>query len=158
MVPTAHVVHRLRSRLRLKVPDKCRDADWLTKAATHLKQVPGVKQVDVRVPSGSLLIHHRTDPGLEQRLATTGLFHITGESIASPPVLDPIMDGISRSHRRLERRTGGRANLPTVLIVLLVLAAFVQTLRGQIMPPAVSLLWYAASLAIVAKNGGQEPL
>jgi len=157
MVPTAHIVHRLRRRLRLKVPDKRRDAGWLAEAASRLERVPGVKQVEIRAVSGSLLIRHQTDAGLEERLASTGLFRITAEPIVSPPVLDPIMDGISRSHRKLERRTGSRANLQTVLIVLLVLAAFVQTLRGQILVPAISLLWYAATLAIAFKNQEQEP-
>lgn len=155
MLPAAHIVHRLRRRLRLKVPDKRGDADWLAGTASRLERVSGVKRVEIRVVSGSLLIHHRTDAGLEERLAAVGLFRITDDHVASPPVLDPIIDGMSRSHRKLERRTGGRANLPTVLVVLLVLTAFVQTLRGQILPPAVSLLWYAATLAMAAKN--REP-
>ncbi len=156
MLPTAHIVHRLRGRFRLKIPEKRTDADWLAEAASRLERVPGVKQVEVRVVSGSLLIRHQTEAGLEERLAAAGLFRITDDLVASPPVLDPILDGISRSHRKLERRTGGRANLSTILIVLLVLAAFVQTLRGQILPPTVSLLWYAATLAIAAKNREQE--
>ena len=156
MLPTAHIVHRLRGRLRVKVPEKRRDADWLADTASRLKQLPGVDQVEVRALSGSLLIRHQANTGLEHRLTSTGLFSITDAPIATPPVLDPIMDGISRSHHKLDRRTGGRANLQTVLILLLVLAAFVQTLRGQILAPAVSLIWYAAILAIASKKQERE--
>lgn len=157
MLPTAHIVHRLRRRVRLKVPDKRRDTDWFAQTASLLAQVAGVRNVEIHTLSGSLLIHHQPDAGLEERLASTGLFLVTDELVASPPVLDPIMDGIYRSHRKLERRTGGRANLQTVLIGLLVLGAVVQTLRGQVMAPAISLIWYAASLAMAAKNGEREP-
>ncbi len=72
MLPTAHIVHRLRGRLRLKVPERCRDVDWFAEAASRLEQVPGVKQVAVRAVSGSLLIRHQTDAGLEERLAAAG--------------------------------------------------------------------------------------
>ncbi len=152
MVPTAHIVHRLPRRLRLKVPEKRRDAEWLAEAAVQLERLPGVKRVEMRVVSGSLLIHHRVDAGLEGRLASVGLFHITNAHVGSPPVLDPILDGLTRSQRKLKRRTGGRANLEVVLIVLLVSAAAVQALRGKIMVPAISLLWYAAQLAFAIKH------
>ena len=152
MLPTAHIVHRLRGRLRLKVPDKRRDDEWFAETVSRLEQLPGVKQVEACAMSGSLLIRHQADVGLEEQLASTGSFRVTDEHVVSPPVLDPILDGLSRSQHRLKHRTGGRANLETVLIVLLLLAAAVQALRGQIMIPAVSLLFYAAELAFAVKN------
>lgn len=152
MVPAAHIVHRLRGRLRLKVPDKRRDADWLTEAASRLERMPGVRRVETRIISGSLLIYHQAGTALEERLASVDSFRITNASIATPPVLDPALDGLSRSQRKLKRRTGGRVNLETLLIALLVLAALGQALRGQIMVPAVSLLWYAAQLAFAVKH------
>lgn len=158
MVPIAHIVHRLRRRLRLKVPDKRRDADWLAEAASRLERMPGVKRVETRIVSGSLLIHHQADAGLEERLTSSGLFRITNAHVATPPVLDPVLDGLSRSQRKLKRRTGGRANLEAVLIVLLVLAALVQALRGRIMAPAISLIWYAAQLAFAVKHWERDAL
>jgi hypothetical protein len=155
-LPTAHIVHRLKGRLRLKVPGKRGDSDWFAATAARVQQVPGVRRVTVQTRSASILIVHRPGAQLGEQLAAAGLFTLTDELVASPPVLDPIMDGISRSHRRLARRTGGRANLQTVLIAMLLLAAFVQTLRGQIMVPAVSFAWYAASLAVFARGGKQR--
>jgi len=120
--------------------------------------MPGVKRVDTGTVSGSLLIHHQANVGLEDRLTSAGLFRITNAHVASPPVLDPVLDGLSRSQRKLKRRTGGRVNLETVLIALLVLAANTQALRGQIMAPAISLIWYAAQLAFAVKHWERDAL
>lgn len=157
MAPTAHIVHRSRGRLRLKLPDKCRDAEWLSKTASRLAQVPDVEQVEVTAVSGSLLIRHHAGTELEERLAESGLFRIVDGPLSSPPVLDRITEGVYRSDRALERRTGGRIDLRTLLVLVLVALAIVQSLRRRIMVPAITLLIFAAQLAFVSKNPEQKP-
>ena len=152
MVPAAHIVHRLRGRLRLKIPEKRWDKEWLSEAASQLEKLGGVDKVDVSAVSGSLLIHHQPDAAVEQRLSGPGLFQIIDVPISDPPLLDRVADGIHRSDRALQRRTAGRTNLRTLLILVLVILAFVQTLRGRVMVPAISLLLFAAQLALMAKH------
>ncbi len=152
MVPAAHIVHRLRGRLRLKIPEKRWDKEWLSEAASQLEKLSGVDKVDVSAVSGSLLIHHQPDAAVEQRLSGPGLFQIIDVPISDPPLLDRVADGIHRSDRALQRRTAGRTNLRTLLILVLVILAFVQTLRGRVMVPAISLLLFAAQLALMAKH------
>ncbi len=150
--PRAHIVHRLSDRLRLKIPAKRRDAAWFTDIAARLEQVPGITRVEISPTSGSLLIRHDPDDLLEQRLRQSGLFQITNPTPAAPPVLDTLTDVVSRSDQALERRTGGRTNLRSLLILVLVGLAIVQTLRGRIMIPAISLVIFATQLALSAKN------
>jgi hypothetical protein len=152
MVPTAHIVHRLRGRLRLKIPEKRWDKEWLAETASQLRKLRGVDKVDLSSVSGSLLIHHQPDAAVEQRLKGSKRFRVIDVPISDPPLLDRVADGVHRSNRALERRTGGRTNLRTLLILVLVILAFVQTLRGRVMVPAISLLLFAAQLALMAKN------
>ena len=157
MVPTAYIVHQSRGRLRLKLPNKCRDDEWLSEIATRLEQVPDVEGVEVAAVSGSLLIHHHAGTELKGHLAETGLFKIIDGPLSSPPVLDRVTEGVFRSDRALERRTGGRVNLKTLLILVLIGLALIQSLRNRIMVPAITLLMFAAQLAFVSKNPEQKP-
>lgn len=140
------------------LPDKRRDADWLSETASRLEQVPGVEQVEVSAVSGSLLIRHHAGAELKERLVESGLFRIIDRPFSSPPIIDRVTDSIDRSNRVLERRTGGRVNLQTLLILVLIGLAIVQTLRGRFMMPAVSLLLFAAQLVFMAKDSEQHPL
>ena len=150
-------MHRSRGRLRLKLPNKCRDADWLQRTASRLEQLPDVERVDVTAVSGSLLIHHRAGPELMERLSSTGLFSIVDSPLSTPPVLDRIAEGVYRSDRSLERRTGGRINLRTLLILVLIALAIVQSVRRRIMVPAITLLMFAAQLVFMSKNNNRHP-
>jgi hypothetical protein len=157
MIPTAYVVHQSRGRLRLKLPNKCRNDEWLSRTATRLEQVPDVEGVEVAAVSGSLLIRHHAGIALKGHLAETGLFRIIDGPLSSPPVLDRVTDGVFRSDRALERRTGGRVNLKTLLILILLILAIVQSLRQRIMVPAITLLMFAAQLAFMPKDSKQKP-
>jgi hypothetical protein len=112
--------------------------------------------VEIRELSGSLLIHHEEQARLEDRLAETGLFRFGDVPAFVPPVLDRITEGVQRSDRALERRTGGRANLRTLMILVLVMLAIFQTFRGRILVPAISLLFFAANLALMGKDRQQD--
>ena len=150
--PRAHIVHRLSDRLRLKIVEKRRDAAWFDEVAASLEQIPGVIQVESRPLSGSFLIRHEPDDLLEQRLRQSGLFQFSDPTPPSAPVLDTLTDVVSRSDQALERRTGGRTNLRSLLILVLVALAILQTLRGRILVPAASLVIFAAQLALTARN------
>lgn len=152
MAPRAQVVHRLSGRLRLKVPEKRRDTAWLTKVASRLEQLPGVEQVEISPLRGGLLIRHKPDELLEQRLRQSEFLQIENPAAPSPPVVDTLADVVSRSDQALERRTGGKTSLRSILILVLVALAIVQTLRGRFLTPAVSLLFFAMQLAFRAKN------
>lgn len=157
MVPTAYIVHQSRRRLRLKLPNKCRDDEWLSKTAARLEKVPEVEGVEVAAVSGSLLIRHHAGTALKGHLAETGLFRIIDGPLSSPPVLDRVTDGVFRSDRAIERRTGGRVNLKTLLILVLIVLAIIQSLRHRIMVPAITLLLFAAQLAFMPKDLEQKP-
>ena len=156
MMPTAYIVHRSRGRLRLKLPDKCWDAEWLSEAASRIEQLRDVDHVEVNAISGSLLIHHQAGSELKGRLIDSGLFRLVDGPLSSPPVLDRVTDSVFRSDRALERRTGGRVNLKTLLILVLVALAIVQSLRRRIMVPAITLLIFAAQLAFMPNKDSEH--
>jgi len=155
MLPIAHIVHRLRGRLRLKVPDRRGNTGWFEQVASSLRMIPGVIRVEARSASGSLLIHHRADLSLDGPLEDSRMFKIVygvpSVTLASPERnVFPI--GLTRDSPNV-----GRGDLKKLLIALAVILAMIQALRGKIMAPAISLLIFATNLALMVENSEKEP-
>ena len=89
---------------------------------------------------------------MAQRLRESGVLQIAEPGAAKSPVVDTLTDVVTRSDRALERRTRGKANLRSILILILVLLAIIQTLRGRILVPALSLLIFAMQLMLHARD------
>ncbi len=141
MLPRAYVVHRLGGRIRLRVPEKRRDAQWLAEGAERLGRLPGVEDVVIG-PAGSLLIHCEDSARLEGLLPQSGLFRLEPDPIPGPGAGAALLGREGTDHGL------GSAELRTLLALLFVVLAIVQIVRGQILVPAISLLWYAATLAL----------
>jgi hypothetical protein len=159
MLPRAYVVHRLGGRMRLKVPEKRKDAQWLAETAERLERLAGVEGVQTAPMTGSLLIHCEDSGELEELVSQSKLFQLTPGPIPKRPALEPLVRGVAHSDHKTERHTLGGGDLRTLLSLVFVALAIVQLVRGQIWVPAISLLWYAATLALgpVGQNGNDSP-
>lgn len=131
--PVATLVHRGQGRTRLRIASKRGNKAFFERLVPQLAALPGVAQVEARPQTGSILFHHRVPwPEVAAAIGETGLFAIGGEaaeavgpfaSLALPSVPPQLM------------AAGGMAAL-----------AAMQFFRGQTLPPAVTLLWYANEL------------
>jgi hypothetical protein len=150
MPPAAHVVHLLRGRLRLRVPERRGDAAYFAAVLEQLAQVAGVEQVQANPVTGSVLVLHDelAYADLSARLDETGLFTLTQAPEPHAPGLAPVTSGFALVDRLLTEHSGGSADLRTLLFIVLLTLAIGQMLRGQVMAPAISLLWYALDLAL----------
>lgn len=136
MMPEAVIGHAIPGRVRLKIPGMQGDSVYFQIAGEVLHGAPGVRTVDTNHRTASILI---TGPAASlPRLRKIGvdheLFQLADRSGAQAGGRGPGA-GI----------TGRRAVQGRIAILLLALA-FVQTLRGQIMVPALALIWNALEL------------
>lgn len=128
-LPIAEVVHAMPGRARLRIAGRRGDTVFFAAVATGLSTVSGVYKVEVRPLTGSLLIQH--GPPLE-RIASAAkearLFAV-GEAAAVPPPTEA-------------------AEFNPKMLVGLGLAALGlwQLTEGKILPPAITLGWYAARI------------
>jgi hypothetical protein len=152
-MPTiAYQVHRTAERLRLRVPDRRHDSAFFAELSDRLSRLPGVIEVSGNPVSAGVLIRldPTRDPTREQdpipAIEAAGLIRVIG----GPPPLSPGLTALRRAamriDRELEEQTGGSADLRMVAFLLLVALALGQALRGQLLAPAASLLWYAYEL------------
>lgn len=123
--PPARLTSVAPGRVRLNLGSAGRDPARATALARDALLLPGVVSAVANPLTGSLLLRFRGEAEpVFAAAARQGLFRVatTGQRPAAPARAAPIA------------------------AVALGLLAAVQALRGAVLPPAVTLLWYAASI------------
>lgn len=156
MAPEARLEHAIAGRIRLRVPAKRGDAHYFSRVREALIGLPGTGVVTVAPRTGGVLLEDTTlaPDALEALGLERGLFRLTlrpAATTAAAPleVADWLEDWVTGSPR---------AKL--VLASGLVGLALMQVARGQVLGPAVNLLWSAYelsrhSLSISGRTAGQ---
>ncbi|WP_455281525.1 HMA2 domain-containing protein [Cupriavidus necator] len=140
----AQLSHVLPGRLRVKVPTRRHDAAYFEELVRRLSECDGVDEVSVNPMTSSVLIIHSTsDDAVAAYALQQGLFRLRLDRTASNSriVARPVSDSAPRlftgdQMSESDRRAG-------MLSASLASLGVLQTLRSQIMVPAISLLWYA---------------
>jgi hypothetical protein len=145
MTFTAYINHSLPSRLRIRVPSKTGDVDYFARVYSSLGKLPGVNEVRVNHVTGSILLLH-DDISLQQlreHAAAEQLFTLEQQSLPNPTVVERFAAGLNGLDRGLRGVTANNVDVRTVVLAGLAGMAVRQIQQGQVMVPAVSLLWYA---------------
>jgi hypothetical protein len=135
-LPIAELVHAMQGRTRLRIAARRGDAVFFASVATGLSTIPGVHKVDVRPLTGSIVLEHSPLLAQVAKLAEGArLFVLT--DVGNPPPATPAVSFDPK----------------IVVAVGLGVFALSQLARGHILPPAITLAWYAASLTGFRSNG-----
>lgn len=129
----AVIVHRSHGRTRLRIASERGNRGFFEYLASRLATVPGIARVEARAGTGSVLLHHADDwAAVADGIVAAGLFTIDDSAAVE-----------QRGSESLVR------NPPAELIAAGGLAALgvLQALRGEALPPAITLLWYAHRLS-----------
>lgn len=157
--PLAVVVHRAPGRLRLRVPARRGDADFLGGLGDAFRGSPGVAAVDVNPLTASLLVRFTGDeepllarvPALGLRigdLAQAAAEEAEAREARRPTgnLVDRLADVVDGIDDELKKGSEGRMDLQSAALLYLVGAGFVQLLRGRALPPAHTLLSQAGQM------------
>lgn len=132
--PTARVARQGWRRTRLRFVERRGDEAFLNWLIVQLSALPDVTHVEAHALTGSVLIlHDGASASVLDNATSAGLFTISGEYDEPRAQLD--MEAASVA-------------APLVAAGLLSAFAIWQLLRGRVLPPAVTLAWYASTLAL----------
>lgn len=149
-LPTAHVVHSLRGRTRLRVPSQKGNREFFVAIEQILGADQQVAYIATNPKTGSILIHHRNElVELDHFVRSRGLFTVQREMPSPERALSGAALHLDRLDRVLRRNTHGAFDLDELLFVGLVGAALVQMVRGRVLAPASTLLSYAATILAI---------
>jgi hypothetical protein len=151
MRPQAFAVHRLPRRTRLQIPALRHDAERLHSVGEALSRCPGVNAVRTNQLTGSVLVEH-DDGDLDVIVVyaqESELFDLNLEGPRGPETSPAavVERGLARLDSWVRSETGDRSTLGSVTFVALLVASVWQAARGQVLPAAATLAWYALALA-----------
>lgn len=130
-IPRALIVSSLAGRMRLRLPEHQHDAAFFRLLGQAVLMLPGVTASSTNALTAGVLIRFRGPPeALLAAAAKEGVF------CADTPV-SPLGQNSA-------------AQLAPLGAAALALMAMLQAARGSILPPAATLIWYAASLILAA--------
>jgi hypothetical protein len=159
MDTVALLTHRTASRARLRVPARRRNATWFEQARRTLLECGAVRSVAVNPLSASILVTHAADfDQVVEFAAARGLFAVQAPSMPAIPASEHFAGKLRKVDTRLQELSRGAVDARAVAFAGLLLAGVWQLLRGNILPAAGSLVWYAFSSlpAAPARRAGRE--
>jgi hypothetical protein len=155
-LPAARIAHACPSRTRLSFPDLKGKADPLKDLCDAAVKLAGVKQVEARPRTGSLIVtHDGSTEGLVASAELAGLFYLEEAAEEYAPSFEArawktSIDGF------LEETFGKGIDLSAVAAFTFFAIALRQLAAGQVMPPAATAFWYGLSI-LFARGMGMPP-
>ena len=155
MSPSAHVVHALPGRVRIKIPSKQGDMRYFSRLYEKLTSYPGMTAMHTNYMTESLLVEHPAMKlmQLQQYAKKRQLFSLDDLEYRSKAVWEKASLGLEAIDSKLTGITKGDVDFRSVVFLVLLVLAVRQLFRGQILAPAATLFWYALELLIIPKSG-----
>lgn len=151
-LPEARVVHATNRRLRLKIAERRGDEQFFSGVERQLGGWDSVERVETNPLTGSVLVHFSepaalfADNALKNQLFTVSYDDLAASRDQAASVTEWAARRVGDADHAVLRWTGGAADIRAVVFLMLVGAGAVQLLRGNIMAPAATLLWYAGAM------------
>lgn len=152
-LPRGRIAHLSAGRLRIRVPDRRRDEPYFRTVAERLAGWESIDRVEVNPLTASILVQFSNRDALFAELERRNdLFTIAVEPTQNGDVNDRVLltDRVTRlwkdGDKALRGWSGGSTDLRSAAFAVLVATAAYQLLRGQIFPPAGTLLWDAGQM------------
>jgi hypothetical protein len=157
-VPVARLAHACTGRTRLSFPGRKEQRSFFEQICDGTLRLPGVRQVEGRPATGSLIVtHDGTAEALLEAARASGIFVVEAPASGPAPASEA-PDWQSVLGMALADVVNPAGAARAAAIVGLLGMALVQAGRGNIMPPATTALWYALSLLLGsgAPSGGDS--
>jgi hypothetical protein len=143
---SGYVAHRTAGRTRIRIPGRRGDSGFFSRAAEELAACGGISSAIANPVTGSILVWHTCDiTEVAQHAAGRGLFVLIGTEPTELPLTDKLLERISDADLEVRRLSGGEIDLGSIAFLTLLSIGLVQLLRGNVVAPAITLLFYAAS-------------
>jgi hypothetical protein len=158
MLAQAVIVHDIPGRTRLRIAERRQDGAYFRRVEEDLRKCQGVTAVMTNVVTGSVLVLH--DAQNADRVIAHGrmreLFELVARpaAVATPHLGEVLVTGAGRLDAWVRRETNSGTTLKSVALGGLLFAGLWQSLRGRWLPEAVTLFWYALTMAGSERDRG----
>lgn len=145
MTPSAHIVHRLPERLRIRIPEKRHDDGYFASLADTFSTLPGIKGVQANALTASLLLHHHaiSPERLTEFAERRALFRVVAPRSDARHLSARLSAGLQELDDRIRVYSDGWVDFWGAVFLLLAGVSVIQLAKGNVLAPASTLLWYA---------------
>ncbi len=152
-IPEALVTHKIKYRVRIKIPSKKGDRDYFSYIEQKLLECDGLNNIKVNPVSGSILVHHSTNIGnISQFALNTKIFNLVNNDQKPFDLHSNISKVFGNLNKHFQGLTGGSIDIADVAFLSLLGLGIYQISRGNLSAPAwYTAFWYA--LGIFSKSG-----
>jgi hypothetical protein len=144
------IAHATEGRTRIRWAGAVSEKAIISKLAESIAEIHDVDQATPRLTTGSIIIEHEHADwtAIESRLSgeLSLVFQASPAPRSGVQVLNHGLDSVDATLK------GMNLDLSSVTVILLLIMAIAQAARGQVTGNATSFLWYALSIASVARN------
>jgi hypothetical protein len=159
MPARAHIVHHIPGRVRLRIPKRRDDREFFADVERRLSGCDNITGVSANPTTASVLVRYEGElaPVLLQaaQVGLAELLELTEDLPPVKPVEDALLDTLSQADSRILSISSGAMNGRSAVLVSLLVAGLFQLWRGQLLGPAIPLLWYAAQA--LGLGAGRRP-
>jgi hypothetical protein len=135
-------------RLRLKIPLKKGDAEYLKRIVEELSSLSGIEQVTMNPhTSGVLLLHNLEKNKIMEHLHASGLFHLVPLKASQAGVHGGVKNVFGEIGNKVEQVTGGSLDVSEIAFLALLGAGIFQIGKGNLTAiPWYTAFWYALNI------------
>ena len=151
--PLAIIAHASPGRVRLRIPGRKGNQEYFQALRIAFERCPGVRSVEARAATGSILLLHSGT--LEHMVRDEGV----GRLLTFAPSQEPEVLRRPPPRGRMLDRQRNQVNWSGMAVLSLVGVSIVQVLRGNLTAPAWhTALWYAYNLgrSVPDRDAGRE--
>jgi hypothetical protein len=153
MLPVAHLDHTTIGRARIRIPSKRGEIPYFMLLKQQLFNCPGVSGLETNPLTGSVLIIHAAGIGVIAEYAEkNGLFRLNTVNPGRFPVITEIASNLRVIDKGVNTLSGGGLDIASLAFLGLIGMAIAQMRKGHIMPPGITLLWYAVSIMLMTRK------
>ncbi|MEI6354571.1 MAG: HMA2 domain-containing protein [Methylococcus sp.] len=146
---TAYVVHTVPGRARIRLPSKRGDALFFGRLEQWLLTCPGIVDVKTNVRAASALLVFEGQGDLAQ-VAEAARHHRWFRMERNPPPLKTVgasfSDHLEQLNELITTTTRGHLDTHSVFFLFFLGLGLQQIVRGNVMQPAIPMLWRALEI------------
>lgn len=145
MGPKADVVHQAPGRMRIRIPSERGNSAFFAEVSRQLGECLGVTGVETNPVTASVLIRHTSSlAGILGFAREHGVFLV--EEAKRVPLQKRAAANLEGISRNLQLIAGEEIDLNSAILVVLTGMAAHQAIKGNVVAPAATLMWYALSM------------
>ncbi len=152
-LPSAIVQHALLGRVRFRIMGKRGDNEYFERAERVLAASPVVSAVVGSPLTGSLLVEHQGHvEGVVEYASNEGVFALAHDNTQESGPFTRLDAELERLDHKVRRVSHGKWGTTGLAFYGVLAASAVQLGKGNVFPPAVSLLLYSFDLYLKARE------